>query len=99
MVNFGEPVRIIDLGADQIIKKVKPLDLIVWNGHVIIILDEDKVIESRLDYDEKKAGNQGGVKIRDLKTVLNQILAKRIPVDNYDGTSKKSQFVIRRWYK
>jgi cell wall-associated NlpC family hydrolase len=99
LVNFGEPVRIINLNSDQIIQKVKPLDLIVWNGHVIIILDENRVIESRLDYEGKKAGNQGGVKIRNLKTVLSQILEKRIPVDNYDDASSKNQFVIRRWYK
>ena len=99
LVNFGVPVKIMNLNATQIIQKVAPLDLIVWKGHVIIILDKNSIIESRLDYDEKKEGNQGGVKIRSLRTVLNRILKERVPVDDYDAASIKNQFVIRRWYK
>ena len=100
LITFGEPVKIANLSANQIVQEVEPLDIIVWKGHVIIILDKERVIESRLDYDKGKEGNQGGVRIRKLKKVLTETLKARIPVDNYKGEVKegKKKFVIRRWH-
>lgn len=100
LISFGEPVKIASLSIDQIIQKVEPLDIIVWKGHMIIILDKERVIESRLDYDKKREGNQSGVKIRTLKEVLSETLKERIPVNNYEDKVKegKQKFVIRRWY-
>jgi len=100
LITFGEPVKIEGLSAHQIIQEVEPLDIIVWKGHVMIVLDKERVIESRLDYDKEQEGNQGGVRISDLKEVLGEILKERIPVNNYeDGIERgKQKFVIRRWY-
>lgn len=100
LITFGEPVKIAGLSAHQIMRKVEPLDIIVWEGHVIIVLDQERVIESRLDYDKEQEGNQGGVRIRKLKKVLSEILEERIPVDNYEGEIEegKQKFVVRRWY-
>lgn len=100
LISFGEPVKIAGLSIDQIIQKVEPLDIIVWKGHMIIVLDKERVIESRLDYDKKREGNQGGVRIRTLKEVLSETLKERIPVNNYEDKVKegKQKFVIRRWY-
>jgi cell wall-associated NlpC family hydrolase len=99
LVNFGDAVPIADLTLSQIIQAIEPLDIIVWPGHVIIVLDRDRVIESRLAYDAAQAGNQGGVKIRTIGEVLTAILKERIPVDSYDtaGAMGQKQFVIRRW--
>lgn len=101
LVTFGDPVSIAHLNANQIIHKLKPLDILVWEGHVIIVIDRRQAIESRLDYDSKLEGNQGGVRIRLLKEVLNEILKERLPVDDYfaDGKEGKKRFVVRRWYK
>lgn len=101
LVSYGAPVRIAGLKVDQIIQTVEPLDIIVWREHVVVILNKEHVIESRLDYDEDKKGPKGGVRIRRLKEVLVEIMERGVPVDSYkdkveDGNKK---FVIRRWYK
>lgn len=97
---FGETVPIAHLSVPQIIEAVKPLDIIVWPGHVIIVLDRDRVIESRLDYDEAQPGNQGGVRIRKIGEVLSEIMKNRVPVNSYnaEAATELKQFVIRRWY-
>lgn len=95
LIDLGRPVRIAGLNSKEIIKKVEPLDLIAWQGHAIIILDKERAIESRLDYDKKKAGCDGGVRIRPLKEVLGEVMSTRTPADKYTG---KNKFVIRRWY-
>jgi len=59
LIFYGKPLEIKGLDAGQIIAKVEPLDLIVWDGHVIIILDKERTIESRLKYDKK----QGPVRV------------------------------------
>jgi hypothetical protein len=97
LINYGAPVPIAGLNVDQIIMKVEPLDLIVWNGHVMIILDRQLLIESRLDC----GGKNGGVKVRPLREALVEIMKNRIPVDSFNSaeTRGKQGFVIRRWYK
>ena len=101
LVSYGNAVRIAGLKVDEIIQKVKPLDIIVWRGHVIIILDKEHVIESRLDYDKHKEEFQGGVRIRQLKEVLREIMKRRVPVESYQDKVEegKEKFVIRRWYE
>jgi hypothetical protein len=96
LINYGAAVPIAGLKVNRIIGKVQPLDLIVWNGHVMIILDRQRVIESRLDC----SGKHGGVRIRPLHELLNEIMRNRIPLDSYaDAAAKGRQgFVIRRWY-
>ncbi len=97
LINYGAPVPIAGLNVDQIIGKVEPLDLIVWNGHVMIILDRERVIESRLDC----GGKNGGVKVRPLREALAGVMKTRIPLDSYkDGlTNGKKCFVVRRWFE
>jgi hypothetical protein len=98
LLTFGTPVSITGLNATQITHKVEPLDIIVWKGHLIIVLDRERTIESRLDYDKEQEGNQGGVKIRTLKEVLSETLKERIPVDNYEDEEGDKKFVVRRWF-
>ena len=101
LVHFGVPVRIAGLQAGQIMKKVESLDIIVWPGHMLIILDRERAIESRLDCSKEKGkGPPGGVRIRPLREALNEILERRIPADQYGDQeeTEKRKFVIRRWY-
>ena len=100
LITFGKPVKIAGLSVSQIIHTLKPLDIIVWMGHVIIVLDKERTIESRLDYDKEQEGNQGGVRIRTLKEVADETLKERVPVDNYEDEVEKGKkkFVVRRWY-
>ncbi|MGA7827771.1 MAG: peptidoglycan endopeptidase [Geobacteraceae bacterium] len=97
LVRYGSPVAITGLDADGIVQKVQPLDLIVWKGHVMIILDRKRLIESRLDCQ----GKNGGVRIRNLHEALKNLLAARIPLDEYGESAaehRKKGFVIRRWH-
>ena len=96
LVGYGTPVHISGLDAERIIPRVKPLDLIAWSGHVMIILDRERVIESRLD----PKGKGGGVVVRPLREALVELLTVRVPLDQYQPAAAKgvTGFVIRRWY-
>lgn len=96
LVGYGSPVAIAGLDADGIIQRIQPLDLIVWKGHVMLILDRERLIESRLDCQ----GTAGGVGIRNLKEALRQLLAVRMPLNEYVGNTSAAPkgFVIRRWH-
>jgi cell wall-associated NlpC family hydrolase len=96
LVRYGSPVEIAGLDANGIVQKVQPLDLIVWKGHVMIILDRERLIESRLDC----KGTDGGVRIRNLQEALQQLLGSRMPLNEYveSGSTAIKGFVIRRWH-
>ncbi|AJE02076.1 NlpC/P60 family protein [Geobacter pickeringii] len=97
LLAFGTGVPIAGLGADAIRQRLEPLDLIVWKGHVIIVLDRERTIESRLG---PVPGERDGVAVRPLREVLAEVLRGRMPADRYPesgGTGGKS-FVVRRWY-
>lgn len=89
LLHFGKPVAIENLHNNQICALVKPLDLIVWQGHVIMILDSSTSIESR-----------GGVGVitSNLLDRLNEITTtlKRTPANS--PKSDSSYFIIRRWH-
>jgi len=97
LVSYGQPVRIAGLSAAEIVSRMEPLDLIVWNGHVMIVLDHNRLIESRLDC----TGKQDGVQVRPLNTALNEIMKGRRPLDDYYEAANREVkgFVIRRWYR
>ena len=85
LVYYGNKVSNLD---------VKPLDLIVWKGHVIIAIDRDTVIES--------LGGKGVI-ITELKTRLNEIENElhRSLKEDWSFVSKENEnmhFVIRRWH-
>jgi cell wall-associated NlpC family hydrolase len=96
LVQYGSPVPIAGFDADGIIQRIQPLDLIVWKGHVMIILDREFLIESRLDCQ----GTAGGVTIRNLREALRQLLVARTPLNESDRTTPAATqgFVIRRWH-
>ncbi|MFH1029175.1 MAG: peptidoglycan endopeptidase [Pseudomonadota bacterium] len=96
LVAYGNPVAVAGRQADQIMPLLEPLDLIVWNGHVVIVLDRENAIESRLECG--KPGN-GGVVITRLSKRLQEIMRTRGPVDAWPaGSRSKDIFVVRRWY-
>ena len=96
LVAYGAPLPIKGLDTEQIIRLVEPLDLIVWKGHVMIILDRERIIESRLDCH----GNGGGVRVRSLREALIDIRKNRVPIDDYQTANDLGvkEFVIRRWF-
>lgn len=95
LIRFGDSVRIAGDRIDVIVRKLQPLDLIVWPGHVLIVLENGDVIESRLFCD----GRKDGVVISRLRDRLADIMASRKPVNAAGDTSDKRDkwFVVRRW--
>ena len=96
LVDYGEGVPIAGQGAAAIIRLVEPLDLITWPGHVLIVLDRERVIESRLACGKGK----GGVTVRPLAEAVAGIMKQRRPVDHLsrEEAKRRREFVIRRWY-
>jgi hypothetical protein len=95
LVSYGRAVPVAGKTVEMIAGQMEPLDLIVWNGHVIIVLDRATVIESRLECGKK--GN-GGVVTTELHQRLTEIMRSRRPVDSWPGAGKQRDvFVVRRW--
>lgn len=85
LVHYGAPVAIENKSIRAMQEMVRPLDLIVWKGHVVIVLDTERTIESRHGH---------GVVIAPFKERLEEVMQTRAPKDAWvDG----SHFVIRRW--
>jgi len=99
LVSYGISVPVAGKSADQIAGLLKPLDIIVWSGHVIIVLDKEHVIESRFHYDSSIQGRDSGVRIRQTEYVLSELMRTRKPVNIYDKIAGPNQFVVRRWYQ
>ena len=47
LISFGKEIAKNLNSASEVQKLVKPLDMMVWRGHVIFVLDSNQVIESR----------------------------------------------------
>lgn len=95
LVSYGRSMPIAGKTAEAIAGLLEPLDLIIWNGHVLIVLDRDTVIESRLECG--KQGN-GGVVTTPLRQRLREIMRSRRPVDEWPAAGKqRGVFVVRRW--
>lgn len=96
LLTFWDAVEIEGKTVEQIAKLLKPLDIIVRDGHVIIIFDEKMTIESR-----GRGKNPGGVEFVDIKKRLEEIFKTRKPVNNYANSrlAKTKKFVVRRRFK
>lgn len=95
LIAFGQGVPVAGKTAGELARLLRPLDLIVWDGHVVIVLDSETTIESRLACG--KPGN-GGVVTTPLVRRLEQIMGARRPVDAWPGGRARGVFVVRRWY-
>lgn len=95
LLTYWSAVEIEWKTIDEIAKQLRPLDLIVWAGHVIIVYDANNVIESRW-YPSFK----GGVMMTNTKERLKEIMETRQPVNNWSESKKPNseKFVVRRWY-
>lgn len=95
LVSFGVAVPVAGLTADQIVASLRPLDLLVWKGHVVIVLDGETAIESALHCGQP---GHGGVKTTPLKKRLLDLMKTRNPADRWpEGATKAALFVARRW--
>ena len=96
LTDFGQGVAIAGKQGAEIATMLQPLDLVVWNGHVIIVLDRQTAIESRLECG--KPGN-GGVVLTNLSQRMAEITRTRRPANAWQGgKNRRDIFVVRRWY-
>lgn len=96
LVEFGEGMPVAGKGVAEIAAMLEPLDLIVWKGHVIIVLDRNTVIESRL---ECNTPGHGGVVTTPLLQRLAEVMKTRSPLDAWpQGNERQNAFVVRRWH-
>lgn len=84
LVHYGRGIPVQGLDVDAIASQLQPLDLIAWNGHIVIAYDTKQTIESRY---------QKGVVLSDLKTRIEEIFRERVAANEPDPKS----FVVRRW--
>jgi len=93
LLNFWEPINIEGKKNQEIIPLLKPLDLIVWDGHVVIVLDEKRTIESR-----GRGKAPWGIEIVPIEARLTELFKTRSPVNNYETSQlpRSKKFVIRR---
>jgi hypothetical protein len=89
LVDYGEVIEVEGLTAQEITAKLKALDMLVWNGHVIYVYDEKTSIQSSL--------SKGGVVKMDLLETVSDLMTRRKPVNDYNS-SKGERFVVRRWF-
>jgi len=87
LIKYGTGLDISGKSAEEIADMLMPLDLIVWSGHVIIVVDENTVIES---------SPPEGVHKSNLIKRLDEVISERTPVNDWATTSGK-RFVVRRW--
>lgn len=96
LITYGQDVAIAGKQSAEIASMLQPLDLIAWNGHVIIVLDRQTTIESRLEC--SKLGI-GGVVMTRLSQRIAQIMRTRRPANAWpQGKKRQDIFVVRRWY-
>jgi cell wall-associated NlpC family hydrolase len=94
--SFGEVVKIEENSeVKDIVTKLKPLDLILFKGHVIIVVEKGYVIESRGDDKRIKEEIDGVIKTKIEERLKELLRTKRIK--NNCGL-KKEEFVIKRWH-
>lgn len=86
LVNYKEGLKIKNLTKEEMIFLLKPLDLIIWKGHVIIVIDKETCIES---------SPEKGVHLRNLSERIKEVLKIRKPVNQKPSDDS---FVIRRWH-
>jgi hypothetical protein len=98
LVYFGESVPVEGLPLPRITELLLPLDIIVWKGHMMVVIDNGEVIESSYDHDPETDGFQGGVRVFPVSKRLEKLLEERTPVNNYDTEMDSKKFVVRRWY-
>lgn len=96
LIAFGQGLPIAGKQGAEIAAMLQPLDLIVWNGHVVIVLDRETAIESRL---ECGSSGNGGVVMTQLSRRIAEIMRTRRPANLWPGDKKRQDiFVVRRWY-
>lgn len=94
LTRYGKGVKVAGLSAGEIAKKLEPLDLVAYKGHVMMVLDEDSIIQSVMGC----GGGKKGVVLSSREETLKKLMRTREPADRYPkGAAGEKSFVVRRW--
>jgi hypothetical protein len=85
-IKLGEGLPIRGKTAKEIALLLKPLDLVGWKGHVLIVGNNNRIYDSLIGF---------GVISTNLIVRLEEIMKTRIPKNTY---TEPQDFVARRWY-
>ncbi len=104
LISFGTGVAIAGKSVSEIISLLKPLDIIVWKWHNMIVIDKKHILESTVNFTGSwNYSEPNGVRIRPIEEALKEIseVKNRVGVNTYDDAvpEGKKKFVIRRWYR
>jgi hypothetical protein len=90
-VTYGQPVPLEGMKISQILEHLKPLDALVWPGHIIFVKDSGHIIESLGGH---------GVIVQDIRSRLTDIIEiKGYTLKNvWNKNQAEKHFVIRRWH-
>lgn len=95
LIGYGKAVPVAGLSPREIARRLEPLDLIVWKGHVMIVLDRESIIQSTMG-----CPGVGGVGISPTVETLEKLMKTRKPRDSYpQGPAGSKSFVVRRWFR
>ncbi len=95
LVHYGRGLKVKGKSGKEIAAMLRPLDLLAWNGHLVIALDSETAIESALSCGTP--GN-GGVVATPLPERIDAIMKKRKPADEWPASGRHDDiFVVRRW--
>lgn len=103
LLSYGAWVDIENKSIEDIIKTLKPLDIIVWgiSWHCLIVLKNGEVIDSSVNWwTEWLYSEPNGVRIRNIDDVLSDIMSgpdARMPTNNYATSDQSKAFVVHRW--
>lgn len=89
LFNYGSPVDVKGMSPEEIVKKLKPLDIIVYQRHMVIVLSSRDAIESSMAH---------GVHIISLTGRLRALGENMLPGNDYKKDEGSDKFVARRWY-
>jgi hypothetical protein len=96
LTSFGTAVHVAGLSPERVAQKLQPLDLVVYKGHVMIVLDHDSIMQSTMGCGGEEFS---GVHVDPLLETLRLLMKHRRPVDQFPaGVAGKKAFVVRRWY-
>ncbi|MEI6242717.1 MAG: peptidoglycan endopeptidase [Chlamydiota bacterium] len=87
LLSFGRGVPIENNSPKNLQTLLRPLDIMVWKGHVLIVLDEEAVIESKEGL---------GVIRTSLLKKLEELCEARTPKNEWNKNLNR-YFVVRRW--
>lgn len=93
LLHYGNPVALEEKRIQD--WNLLPGDLIIWKGHVIVVLDPQTVIES--------LGGKGVI-TTPLKERIEQIQIelKRVPLNHWESNPlipENERFIVRRWHQ